>query len=253
VRFLEEKPTRLQRLERWRTRDPELEKLYAREDAPLTAAAALPYAAEVYRAVLRGERVSPNTLLRMIRAYDFALLPDFEHSPLPAAQREDDEASGALADAVADALTAALEDHWVPVFALDPPGPVSARVFTRIEARLVSGFLQHLELLSDRLDELGEARAPLGRAEHDWFVASDLRARFREVERNLGEAVSAQLFGRYMRVYSALGVRISSARGALPPLAQAIFKSLAQDAKRYGDEENEQVMVRNVRVTDKFE
>jgi molecular chaperone DnaK len=93
----------------------------------------------------------------------------------------------------------------------------------------------------------------VGDAEHDWFVASELRARFREIERNLGEAVSAQLFGRYMRVYSALGVRISSAYGALPPLAQAIFKSLAQDAKRYGDEENEQVMVRNVRVTDKFE
>lgn len=49
ARFLEEKPTRLQRLERWHTRDAELEKLYAREDAPLTAVAALPYAADVAR------------------------------------------------------------------------------------------------------------------------------------------------------------------------------------------------------------
>jgi hypothetical protein len=155
------------------------------------------------------------------------------------------------------------------VFALDPPGPVSARLYTRIEARLVSSFsgglgsppalrappnfLRHLAALAERLEELGDARAPLGDAEDEWIVASDLRLRFREIERFLGEAASTQLFGRYLRVASTLGVRISSARGALPPLAQAIFESLAHDAERYGDTEGATLMKKNVKLTKKFD
>jgi hypothetical protein len=84
----EEKVTLLDRAERKLTRDPKLEALYARKGEGIPAKDTLAFASKIYGSVLRHERVGPGALLLMVRLFDVATLPDFEHSTVPIQHRK---------------------------------------------------------------------------------------------------------------------------------------------------------------------
>lgn len=247
--FLEEKPSWLDRRARKRLASPVLEALHTRTAAPLrehTEARAI--AADVYAALARGEAVPPRMTLLMMHVFDVLLSPEAEGSLIPPEQRDDQAFIDAMAESIAAAVFEAVRVHGVPMHTLEELGPVSCRVYAKLEASVSDDLLRLLSWLEARIDDFEARRCVLNPPLQEWHMASQVRALFRRYERTLGEAAANQVFNRYLVVQSAFAARLSDTWPRMRPLAYAMFHSLHLDAVRYGDR-NAQLMADNMKVT----
>lgn len=247
--FLEEKPSWLDRRARKRLASPALEALHARSTSPLREhAEARPIAADVYAALARGEAVPPRMTLLMLQVFDVLLSPEAEGSLIPPEQRDDQAFIDAMVESIASAVFEAVRIQGVPIYTLEDLGPVSCRVYAKLEAALSDDLLRLLSWLEARIEDLEARRCVLNPPLQEWHMASQVRALFRRYERTLGEAAANQVFNRYLVVQSAFAARLSDTWPRIRPLAYAMFHSLQLDAVRYGDR-NAEMMASNMKIT----
>lgn len=248
-RFLEEKPSWLDRLARKRLASPALEALHARAATPPREhAEARAIAADVYAALARGEAVAPTMTIWMMHVFDVLLSPDAEGCIVPPEQRGDQAFIDATAESIAGAVFQAVRVQGVPIHTLEELGPVSYRVYAKLEADVSDDLLRLLAWLEARLQEFEARRCVLNPPLQEWHMASQVRALFRRYERTLGEAAANRVFNRYLVVQSAFAARLSNTWPRMRPLAYAVFHSLHIDAVRYGDR-NAELMARNMKIT----
>src|SRR5207244_4256223 len=138
-------------------------------------------AGETFAALARGKAVSPRAALHMLSIYDALLDPRCPDTVLPPALREDETFVAGVQETLAESLAGALVTYGAPVHALQAVGPISARVFQRLELKVQDDLLRALAVIEER-GKIGWVR----RSElEDWVDASLLRFLYRRLELTL--------------------------------------------------------------------
>lgn len=201
-------------------------------------------ARRAFVALQSGKFVGPRAALSMLNVFDFLLHPECEENVLSPELANDPELLASVHDAVADALTKALENTMLPIYAKPRYGPVSARVYQRLEVALVGKLERAMDATKarvdadHRLDSFGE-----------WVDVSYLRSAYRQLESTLGPEAAARVYPRFAYVYGNLGVMLSERIPRNRPLAYAVFNVLHKEAERFEDPENVRQQTHNMKVT----
>jgi hypothetical protein len=114
-----------------------------------------------YLALARGEAVGVHDTLSMLHVFDALLSPSFEHTAVPEEIRDDEALVEAIQEEVAIAVAEVLEPHAPPIFALTTPGPISARVYEKLESRLFDELSRVISPLHERTQHGHVARHAL--------------------------------------------------------------------------------------------
>jgi hypothetical protein len=201
-----------------------------------------------YVELVRGDPVGVNAQMRMLFVLDALMSPEFEHTAIPTELRDDEALLGSLQDEVADVIAKLFAEAPPPIGALEAYGPISGRVHQKLESMLFDAFARS----SDRIVERGKQELR-DDATIEWLEVSHARMAFRRIEHAFGTAAAAQVWPRHAHAYTTLGVLLAETHPRRRPLAHAVFKSVRDDAERFGDEANMSLHERNVSVTCGFE
>jgi hypothetical protein len=229
-----------------RARSPALDALFARKPPTPTipTAEALARGRATFVAMSRHEPVGINAQMSMLWAFDVLMTPEFPDTAIPVEAREDAELVAAMQDDVANAMVPLLAPNPPPIGALRRFGPVSARVYQKLESLLLNELSRMASGVRERAKETWRYDAA-----REWTDASMSRIAFRRIEQTFGTAAAAQVWPEYGHVYCKLGVLFAETRPRRRPLAHAVFESLRQDAQRFGDEAHAAQNTRNTLVT----
>lgn len=245
-RFREQAPSPRTERARRRARSTALDVLFARTPGPgsipMTEAIARGRAA--FLALSRQEPVGIHAQMMMLTAFDVLMTPEFEGTAIPVDAREDADLVTSMQDDAASAIASLLVPNPPPIGALRVFGPVSARVYQKLESLL----LNDLSRMAAGVRERAKASWRYD-ATREWTDASMSRIVFRRIEQTFGTAAAAQVWPEYGNVYCKLGVLLAETRPRRRPLAHAVFESLRQDAERFGDEMQATQNARNTEVT----
>ncbi len=231
---------------RRRVGSPLLDALFARSQVrksyPIADVIARGRAA--FLALSRHEPVSLNGQMMMLIAFDALMSPEYEGTAIPSEARGDEELVSAMQDDVAATLASLLAGNPPPIGGLKVFGPVSARVYHKVESALFEGLVRVAADLRERSKESLRYDAV-----REWIDASMARIALRRIEQGFGPTVAAQVWQEYGNAYCKLGVQLSETRPRRRPLAHAVFESLRIDAGRYGDQAQAKQQEHNTRVT----
>ncbi len=227
-----------------------LEDLYARPreiDIPKDASAARSRACHDYLKLTRGEPVSPRAAMNLLVTFDLLLLPESRDTVVPAQLRSDDEMVESIQEDVAESLTQALyRSAAVPVHALEHPGPISSRVYAKLENLLLADLERELVAMIDS-NKFGVAMRDDAMTE--WLAAARARGLYRRVQFVLGDAAAARVWPRLMFAYCNFGVKLSETLPRRRPLAYAVFNCLHGEALRFQDLDRVELLTRNKNAT----
>lgn len=241
---VEPKIARLRR----RLASPVLDKLFERREeapAPETPRAMWARARRDFQVIARGGSIGPRNILNMLVRFDLMTHPEFPETILPEAIRSDEELVASIHDEIAAALGDVVLREGAPLFAMKGYGPVSARVYQRVEAALLGEMDRKLRLLDERTKTGQRGYGPF----EDWLEASEIRSLYRRIEMALGPDAVANVYPHFAFTYCNLGVMFSETQPRMRPLAHAIFKCLSGEAIRFEDQENITQQAHNMKVT----
>lgn len=181
-----------------------------------------------YIALLKGERLSPRVVMNLLQALDIFFdvrSPACRFSP---ELKSDEEAIAEVDDAIADGVFEALRSRGVPIFALKMHGAISARVYQKLETRVVGELNAALASVRERT-----VRMIRGTNREEWLDVSRVRAHFRRVEYTLGTPAAGALANALIFNYGNFGVMLSESIPRRRPLAHAVFHVLRNEAGRF--------------------
>ncbi len=240
----EPKAARLRR----RLDSPLIEKLYARDEALPSGENAkemLARAQRDFQVLAGGGAIGPRNILNLLVRFDLLMHPEFPETLLPEAIRSDEELVASIHEDVAAALTEPILREGAPLFAMNQYGPVSARVYQRVEAALLGEMDRMLRTFDERTKAGLRGYGPFD----EWLEASQLRSIYRRIEMALGPEAVASVYPYFAYTYGNLGVMFAETEPRMRPLAHAIFKCLSGEAARFEDQENIKQQAHNLKVT----
>ncbi len=227
---------------------PGLDRLFARTNESLRpdgARAMWMRAQRHFRVLVLGGSIGPRHVMNVLATFDVMLHPEFPETMLPEAIRTDDELVAGVHEEIAAALTEPILREGAPLFAMKAYGPISARVYQRVEAALFGEMERTLRAL-DMRTKAGHRRDS---AFEEWLEASEVRSLYRRIEMALGPDAIGQVWPHFVFSYCNLGVQLAETAPRMRPLAHAIFKCLSGEAVRFDDKENIKQQAHNMRVT----
>lgn len=233
-----------------KSKSPFVEALFARVDEPpppSTVNEARQRAVQTYLSLARNEAVGPRTVVNMLATFDVVTHPEFPENVLSDEVKADPEAIDAFHESVADALAAPIAKNLiVPLYALAPRGfgPVSARVYQKVETALFGELERAIRAIDERCDH-HLRRDPFG----EWLEVSQVRSIYRRIRATLGDDAARHVWPVFCRGYCRLGVQLSETWPRMRPLAHAVFKVLHSEAVRFEDAANIEQQAHNVAVT----
>ena len=234
---------------RRRLRSSAIEKLFARpETAPPPreeARAVWARARRDFLVLARGGSIGPRSMMNLLVRFDLVTHPEFPETILPEAIRSDEELVASIHDDIAGALTEVVLREGAPLFALKAYGPISARVYQRVEAELFGEMDRTLRRLDERTKAGRRGDGPF----EEWLEASQIRSLYRRIEMALGPEAAANVYPHFAFTYCNLGVMLSETQPRMRPLAHAIFKCLSGEATQFDDKENIKQQEHNMKVT----
>lgn len=239
--------TRKKRTER--TGSPHLDALFARkpeESEELTAADGYARACAIHRALVAGRAVGPRRVIFMLAVFDMLLHPEFPETALPEEVRKDEPLLESVYDEIAESIATTLVLQPVPFFALDRPGVISARVYQRLEAKLLNELSSALDALNERYRQ--GVRASL----HEELLET---ARVRGIYRRIEQCFGAEAVARYLPIlvecYGNFAVGLSETWPRRRPLAYSVFNVLHGEARRFQHPGYVALQQKNMNVTSK--
>ncbi|HEX7664577.1 MAG TPA: hypothetical protein VF407_08705 [Polyangiaceae bacterium] len=201
-----------------------------------------------YVALVKGQRPSPRAILNMLTALDVFFDPRSPKHRLPPEIASDDEAADAIAESIADAVTAALRDRGAPLFALRFHGTVSARVYQKLESAVTNDLTIALKAIRERAE-----RRLRGTPKDEWLEVSRVRGLYRTIEFTLGTQAAGAFASQMFYDYGRLGVMLSETFPRRRPLAHAVFHCLHDEAVRFGNAEAQRRELKNMGVTSRVD
>jgi hypothetical protein len=230
-----------------RLASPVVDRLFAREarERKPDPAVVRAWATSTYVTLLHRKPVSARAAVGMLAIYDAMLDPGSPDTLLPPEIREDEALVTSVHDEVADSLAEVLAPVGVPLAALARFGPISARVYARLETHLLQDLARSLK----HLDERYRTGARLD-ARSEWLDTSLVRARYRRVQYTLGDAAATRVLQGLAFSYGNLGVSMTSRAPLRRPLSHAIFNVLHGEAQRCGHQASITLQARNMKITE---
>ncbi len=214
-------PTRAERRARELLRGPNADAWNARSGViapPADATEARDRAAQTYVTLSRGGAASARSIGAMFYAYDRLLDPNDADTIVPSELQGDEAFVVGVQERLADGIASALSLRGAPLFRLATGGPISARVFQRLETKVTDDLTKAVT----RWEERSKTRIRRTPTE-DWDDVATLRMLFRRLEITLGPHAAARYFSRYNSVYWKLGSELSEQEPRMRPLAHAVF------------------------------
>jgi hypothetical protein len=235
---------------------PLLESLYARPrdvPNPPDAKHARSRACFDYLALSRGEPIGVRASLNLLITFDMLLHPGSPDTLLSPEIAGDEETMNAVHDDVAEELARALyRSPGVPIFALASPGPISSRVYAKLEVLLLADLEREFAAMieGNKAHPQGFGRVlARGDALAEWLDASRVRGLYRRVQFSLGDPAAQQVWPRLMFAYCNYGVKLSEHWPRRRPLAHAVFNCLYGEALRFQDLDRVNLLGKNKSVT----
>jgi hypothetical protein len=232
---------------RKRVASPLVESLYARPTEarpPADAREAHVRACRDFLALQQGRPIGPRATMNMLTTFDVLTHPEASSTLIPEAIRGDEAMVEALHEELAATLAAAILPRGAPIFSMDGYGPISARVYQRLEADVRSALSRALDELVDLAERKERQDAAV-----EWLLVSRARAAYRKLEFTLGPDAAAQCWPQMRYAYGKFGVLLSETIPRRRPLAHAVFKCLAREAERFNDAESLARERNNMEVT----